>query len=288
MKSNIILASLLIVGIDLHLVAEDKPAAVGKLNTANFAPDKLVAWCIVPFDAKKRSPAERAEMVKRIGMSRVAYDWRGEHVASFEDEILQYKKHGIEFFAFWDWHDSLEPLMKKHGIQPQIWRTAPSPDDGTQEEKVVAAAKAVLPMVDKCRTLGLKYGLYNHGGWGGEPANLVAVCEYLRKHHDAQHVGIVYNLHHGHGHIKDFADSLKLMQPYLLCLNVNGMKDEAHKILPVGSGEHDVTMFKTILASGYSGPIGILNHTDLDAEVRLKENLYGVRVVLKEIEAKEK
>ena len=25
----------------------------------------LVAWCIVPFDAKKRSPAERAEMIRR-------------------------------------------------------------------------------------------------------------------------------------------------------------------------------------------------------------------------------
>ena len=51
-----------------------------------------------------------------------------------------------------------------------------------------------------------KLGLYNHGGWGGEPENLVAVCKVLREQHKADHVGIVYNLHHGHGHIDDFAD----------------------------------------------------------------------------------
>ncbi|MBO65778.1 MAG: hypothetical protein CL509_05810, partial [Actinobacteria bacterium] len=60
----------------------------------NFAKDKLVAWCIVPFDAKQRGPAERAAMLKRLGLKRVAYDWRAKHVAEFEEEILQYKKHG--------------------------------------------------------------------------------------------------------------------------------------------------------------------------------------------------
>ena len=31
-----------------------------------------------------------------------------EHVPTFEAEVEEYKKHGIEFFAFWSWHDSLE------------------------------------------------------------------------------------------------------------------------------------------------------------------------------------
>ncbi|MDP6504050.1 MAG: hypothetical protein QF886_10560, partial [Planctomycetota bacterium] len=61
--------------------------------------ENLVAWCIVPFDAKKRGPKERAEMLKELGILRCAYDWRGQHVPTFEDEILQYKKQGIEFFA---------------------------------------------------------------------------------------------------------------------------------------------------------------------------------------------
>ena len=119
-----------------------------------------------------------------------------------EEEILQYKKHGLEFFAFWSWHDAIEPLIKKHGIRPQVWRTLPSPKKDTQPERVAAAAKAMLPLAKKTKALGLKLGLYNHGGWGGEPSNMVAVCQALRKQGHEQ-VGIVYNFHHGHGHVED-------------------------------------------------------------------------------------
>ena len=85
----------------------------------NFAKDQLVAWCIVPFDAAKRGPAARAEMLKRLGLKRVAYDWREQHVKEFEEEILQYKKHGLEFFAFWAVHEKAFALFEKHKMHPQ-------------------------------------------------------------------------------------------------------------------------------------------------------------------------
>ncbi len=248
----------------------------------NFAKDKLVAWCIVPFDAKKRGPAERAQMLKRLGLKRVAYDWRAQHVKEFEEEILQYKKHGLEFFAFWSVHEAAFRLFEKYKLYPQIWYMFPSPKADTQEKRVEAAAKAILPLVERTRKLGCKLGLYNHGGWGGEPANLVAVCKYLREHHKAKHVGIVYNLHHGHGHIADFKQSLKLMQPYLHCLNLNGMNEGAQpKILQLGRGEHEANMIATIHKSGYTGPVGILDHrSDTDTEIALRENLEGLKKVL--------
>ena len=162
----------------------------------NFAKDQLVAWCIVPFDAAKRGPAARAEMLKRLGIKRVAYDWRAQHVKEFEEEILQYKKHGLEFFAFWSVHEEAFALFEKYKLHPQIWRTVPSPKADSQEARVEAAAKALLPLVERTKKLGCKLGLYNHGGWGGEPANLVAVCTCkhtrLHKHHHghAKHVGM--------------------------------------------------------------------------------------------------
>ena len=248
-----------------------------------WADDNLVAWCIVPFDARNRSPAERAEMVAGLGIRKVAYDWRGHHVPTFEEEILQYKKHGLEFFAFWSWHDAIEPLIKKHGIQPQVWRTLRSPKKGTQQEKVAAAAKAMLPLAEKTKALGLKLGLYNHGGWGGEPTNLVAVCQNLRKQGHEQ-VGIVYNFHHGHGHVEDFSESLAAMKPYLHCLNLNGMSGQGqnfHKILPIGKGQNEEAMMQAIQDSGYQGPIGILGHvSSRDVEVVLKENLEGFHEIV--------
>ena len=250
-----------------------------------FAKDNLVAWCIVPFDAKQRGPAERAEMLERLGIKRVAYDWRENHVPTFEEEILQYKKHGLEYTAFWGWHPAMAALIEKHGIRPQIWISVGSPPGGTEPEKVEAAGKGLLPLVEQTRKLGCKLALYNHGGWGGEPQNLAAVARWLRDNAKGDHVGIVYNLHHGHGHIEDFAEVLALMKPYLLCLNLNGMNDNANpKILPIGSGRHERAMMEAIAKSGYSGPIGILDHRgDTDAEESLRQNLDGMKKVLKEM-----
>jgi hypothetical protein len=249
----------------------------------NLERKNLVAWCIVPFDAKQRTPAERAAMLKELGIGRCAYDWRAEHVPEFEEEILQYKKHGIDYFAFWGGHEEALKLFEKHGLHPQIWQTAPSPQDGTQEEKIAAAAQSLQALAKRAADLGCKLGLYNHGGWGGEPTNLVAVCQRLHElGHD--HVGIVYNLHHGHEHIADFAEVLTLMKPHLLCLNINGMNANAQpKILSIGNGAFEADMIAAIIESGYSGPIGILDHrNEMDSEVSLRENIEGLKKVLAE------
>ena len=249
-----------------------------------FDRTNLVAWCVVPFDGKKRGPAERAEMLARLGLHRCAYDWRQQHVAEFEEEILQYQEHGIEYFAFWSQHPKAFELFKKYRMRPQIWRTLSSPKADTQAARVKLAAQAMLPLVEEARKLGSRVGLYNHGGWGGEPANLVAVCRHRRKHHAASHVGIVYNFHHGHDHIDDFAEAMKLMRPYLLCLNLNGMNPGAKpKILQLGQGAHELRMMKIVRDSGYTGPIGILGHTQDDVEERLRDNLDGLDWLLPQL-----
>ena len=261
-------------GVSSSVRAQQIPA---ERVTELFGEKNLVAWCIVPFDGKKRGPVERAAMLSKLKLGRCAYDWRAEHVATFEQEILEYKKRGIEFFAFWDQHDAAFALFEKHGLRPQIWKTLSSPKAPTQDERVRLAARAMLPLVGRTRKLGSKLGLYNHGGWGGEPANLVAVCEYLREHHDGGHVGIVYNQHHGHGHIDGFAELLEKMIPYLLCLNLNGMNTGARpKILQIGQGEHDLKLLRVIARSKYRGPIGVIGHTQDDVELRLRDNLEGL------------
>jgi hypothetical protein len=247
----------------------------------------LIAWCIVPFDGKHRGPADRAAMLKRLGMRRVAYDWRESHVPTFEEEILEYRRHGIEYFAFWSTHELAFRLFEKHGLHPQIWQTLPTPPDGPTQVRVEAAAREMLPLVERTRQLGSQLGLYNHGGWSGEPETLVAVCRHLREHHGAAHVGIVYNLHHAHDRIDDFAASLTLMKPYLLCLNLNGMTRDGErrglKILPLGAGEFDVQLLKTVRDSGYRGPLGIIGHTQDDVELRLQDNLDGLDWVLPQL-----
>ncbi|MFM7564924.1 MAG: hypothetical protein ACKO81_18065, partial [Planctomycetota bacterium] len=66
-----------------------------------FVRERLVAWCIVPFDSQKRTPEQRAEMLRELGLRRLAYDYRAEHVATFEGEILALQAAGIELTAWW-------------------------------------------------------------------------------------------------------------------------------------------------------------------------------------------
>ena len=49
-----------------------------------FQRENIAAWCIVPFDSKQRGPVERAEMLNRLGITKLAYDWRAEHIPTFE------------------------------------------------------------------------------------------------------------------------------------------------------------------------------------------------------------
>ena len=262
---------------NVHLSAADR-------NESVFARTNLVAWCIVPFDAEKRGPADRARMLKRLGIQKVAYDWRQEHVREFEEEILEYRKNGLEYFAFWSWHPDMEPLIKKHDIHPQIWMMIPQPEGQNEAERVESAARKLLPTANKANGLGCALGLYNHGGWGGEPENMVAVCRRLRELTGSKQIGIVYNFHHGHEHVARFPDVLELMKPYLLCLNLNGMNPRAEpKILPIGDGKLERNMLMTVRSSGYTGPVGILDHrTELDAEKSLRLNLEGLQKVLRE------
>ena len=279
--------SLVLAALNVAYAQADSPEAS---NQSVFAQDNLVAWCIVPFDGKKRGPAERAAMCAKLGLKKIAYDWRAEHIATFEQEILEYKKHGLEYFAFWDEQDEAFRLFEKYKLHPQVWKMFAQPKSATQNARIAEAVEGLLPLVERTRKMGSKLGLYNHGGWSGEPENMVAVCEHLRKHHKASHVGIVYNMHHAHGRIGDFDELMTLLKPYLLCLNLNGMTrngdQRGRKILPLGEGEFDVPLLKTIRDSGYTGPIGIIGHTQDDVEQRLQDNLDGLDWILPQLDGK--
>lgn len=276
---------------DASAVAQSDPLNNSNPNVpANFQRANLVAWCIVPFDIKQRTPEARAQMLADLGLNRCAYDWREQHVASFEQEISVYQKYKIQYTAFWDEHPTAFKLFEEHKLSPAIWKMLKQPKAKDQATRITETVKSLMPLVEKTAAMKCKLGLYNHGGWSGEPENLVAVCEALHSQ-GHRHVGIIYNFHHGHDHIGSFANSLKIMLPHLQCLNLNGMSDlkslatqqerSRQKIKPIGSGEFEKQMIQAAISSGYKGPVGVLGHVkERDVAEVLKENLEGLEYLL--------
>lgn len=263
-----------------------------------FAPANRFAWCIVPFDKAKRTPEQRAAMLEQLGITGLAYDWRGEHIPTFDAEIAACKAHGIAITAWW-FPGSLDATAKtilatleKNGVKTQLWVMgggAPTKSPEEQQSRVANEASRIKPIAEAAAAIGCRVALYNHGQWFGEPDNQIAIIDLL-KTQGVTNVGIVYNQHHGHGHVQDFAALLARMKPYLYALNLNGMFPDGDKvgkkITPLGQGPLDADLLRTIRASGWHGPIGLLNHTDEDAEERLRDNQEGLDWLLAQLNGK--
>src|SRR5438093_1717624 len=178
-----------------------------------FAKDNLFAWCIVPFDAKKRGPEERAAMLERLGLRGLAYDYRAEHIPTFDAEMEALQRHHIRLIAWWfptEVKDEARlnlDVLKRHQLKAQLWVMGggePTKSAEGQRRRVEAEAARIRPIAEAGAKLGCTVGLYNHGGWFGEPTNQIQIIQRL-KQQSIRNVGIVYNLHHGHDHIDDFA-----------------------------------------------------------------------------------
>src|SRR6187551_3724669 len=93
-----------------------------------FARSNLVAWCIVPFDAKRRGPEERAVMLENLGFKLFAYDYRTEHVPTFHAEMEALQRHHVRLMAWWFPTELnaearlILDVLKRHNLRDvQLW-----------------------------------------------------------------------------------------------------------------------------------------------------------------------
>lgn len=259
-----------------------------------FAKQNLVAWCIVPFDAKERGPEERAQMLSDLGVTKLAYDWREQHIPTFDDEWRALNKHGIDLTAFWMMSGNspqddryireIFDFLERNKISTQIWLLMGEWEGFSalsQRDKVVAMSKPISYIADRAKELGCQVALYNHGGWFGEPENQLEIIDEL----DRTNVGIVYNFHHARMHHEQFSTFFPKILPHLFALNIAGLKaGVTDRFFRTGQGDVEKEMIRQVWKSNYRGPIGIINHdTNEDAEKGLSDEIEGLKKILKEI-----
>ena len=251
--------------------------------------DNYFAWCIVPFDSQNRTPAQRMEMLKKLGFQSYAYDWRQKHLAEMKEEFNLAKQNNIHVSAVWMWIDvadsvghlsadneTILEILKDTELKTQLWMgISEAYFAGLSEEESMAKAVAMVSYLsDRAAALGCKVGLYNHGGWFGDPVNQVKLINAM----PGKSLGIIFNFHHAHELLDQYPALVDVMLPYLWAVNLNGMKAEGPKILPIGSGDREGWMMNVLKEKGFTGPFGILGHVDdADVKIILEQNLEGLR-----------
>lgn len=279
------LAFILLVGGILSCASVSKP----KPTSEPFALDNLIPWSIVAYDSQERSPAQRVQMIKKLGFSQYAFGGRHRHVKTLPKEIQLAKANDITISAVWLYlnhakdapgqlrvqNEQVLTAVEEAGITPQLWvGFNPKYFEGlTEIESFDKAISMISYLATRAADLGCTLGLYNHGGWMGRPDNQLKVLQAL----DRDNIGIVYNFHHGHGDLSTYQELFPKLLPHLLCVNLNGMEKDGEKILPIGMGDYERDMIRELQRLNYTGPWGILGHVrGGDAKEVLEKNLAGL------------
>jgi hypothetical protein len=256
-----------------------------------FDRENLTAWCVVPFDAKKRGPEERAEMLQRLGFKNFAYDWRAKDIPTFDAEVEAMKRHRLNIVAWWFPTDAADPaaktileVIRRHDIHPQLWvmgSGSPTKTPAEQERRITEEAERILKIVQLAAPFVCQVELYNHDGWFGQPENEVAVIERLRQK-GINGTGMVYNFSHGHADVANFLAVWKRISPYVVAVNVPGMVMSGRLIAP-SQGDKELEMMQIIQSSGWRGPVGVIAEQGGDAEATLENDLRGLEWLKKEL-----
>src|SRR6187402_1527848 len=176
--------------------------------------ETLAAWCVVPYDDRERTPAQRADVLASLGFNGLAWDWRDEHVADFAEQLDALAERGLELTSIWapvpDGTVSAAlaeqiGVAAERGLTPQLWACAefgaPGPVDrlaqDAQSRAVHDLADRLEPLATLANSAGMPLAMYNHLGWAGEPVNQIAVLDELAAR-GFTNTGLAYMQHHGH------------------------------------------------------------------------------------------
>src|SRR5207249_4004296 len=115
---------------------------------------------------------------ERLGFNLFAYDYRAEHISSFDAEMEALKRHHITLLAWWfpttlnDEARLILDVLKRHQLRVQLWVTGggePAGSANAQTARVEAEAERIGRIAQAAAKIGCTVALYNHGGWFGEP-----------------------------------------------------------------------------------------------------------------------
>lgn len=239
------------------------------LDTAAASTNAFFPFCIDWHDAKKRSFAEQAEMLKELGYAGVGHIWLdkvAERLKTLDDaglrlfQITMVVEVGTNKPAYDPRFKDVLALVKGRQVQFDLLVNGRKPSDPSVDAHAVAILRE---MSDLARDSGSQLLLYPHqGSWVERIEDSIRVADKV----DRPNVGVMFNLCHWLRVDKqrDYKPLLKQAMPRLWAVSINGADEFTDQpgwdryIQPLGQGNFDTAGFlQTLRALGYDGPIGL-------------------------------
>ena len=254
-----------LIAIQAFCVAKPTPAPPARKANPFFA------LCMDTHDAKKRTLAQQAEMLKELGYAGAGHLW----LKNIPERLKTLDAAGLELFHIYmrvnvkpgnkrPYDPKLEEVVKllkgrKTALVLLVGGLKPSDTAGDPR-----AVELVGEIADMAAESSLKVILYPHtGDWLQNVGDAVRIAKKV----DRPNVGVMFNLCHwlkAEGG-KNLKATLKSAMPYLRGVSIHGADTAAEIksgkgkwIQPLDSGSFDVyELLKTLGDSGYAGPVGL-------------------------------
>jgi sugar phosphate isomerase/epimerase len=246
------------------LAKPSSPPAVGEGRAPLFFP-----FCIDWHDAKKRSFAEQAPMLKELGYDGVGHIW----LDKVDERLKTLDDAGLRLFqitmtvdltpgkpAYDEKFKEVLALVKGRHVQFDLLISGAKASDTAADERGVAVLRQMSALAAETDAQLL---LYPHVGcWIERIEDATRVAEKV----DRPNVGVMFNLCHWLRVDKgrDYKPLLRQAMPRLWAVSINGADsfDEKdgweHYIQPLDKGSFDVGgLLRTLKELGYRGPIGL-------------------------------
>ena len=253
----------------LVLLVPSLPAA--PLSAAPDVPP-LFAFCMDTHDAKKRTLAEQAELLRELGYAGAGHLW----LDGVDERIRTLDAAGLRLFQIYLRVDvsanakagydarlkDAMPRLKGRDVTLALLLQGRKPRDPDGEAR---ALELVREIADLAAPAGARIALYPHtGDWLERVQDALRVVEKA----DRPNVGIMFNLCHWMKTTPDAGELKALLgqaMPRLVAVSLSGSDSVAEVkagtgtwIQPLGAGTYDLGGFlRTLRDLGYTGPVGL-------------------------------
>lgn len=246
------------------------------------------ALCMDTHDARQRTPAQQATMLKALGYAGCAHLW----LDDVETRIKTLTRAGLRLFQVYVRVDlsrpqpldearvaQILPLLKPHNTQLALLISGGEPSDRALDDRAVRLVKR---LADLARPQGVTIVLYPHtNDWLETCGDGVRIARQVNR---AGEVGVMFNLCHWMkaDSNRDLPAVLTEAGPWLMAVSLSGSDTpgevrigQGQWIQPLDQGSYDIKECLRILQEiGYASPVGLQCYgIGGDAQVHLERSI---------------